>query len=717
MAKNLFDRAAALDAAFLARVTSGDMPDVTTGDMAANMLADIFDTQLMNRHLDLMARRTKGQTFYSIGSSGHEGLAALAYASRPNDMAFLHYRDAAFCIQRRKMVDGSSPLYDMILSFAASSEDPVSGGRHKVLGGADIYVPPQTSTIASHLPKAVGAAHSLCLGGGDLPDDSIVLCSFGDASSNHSTAQGAINAAAWAAYQGSPMPLVFVCEDNDIGISVRTPMGWIEANYSARPGLKYISCDGTDIEDAMRGAQAAIEFARKRRRPVFLHFKTVRLMGHAGADIEAKYAPQSEIEAREARDPLLKTAAHLMQRQIMGADEITAGYETMRARVGRIAADVFTRPKLMTAKEVMAPIAGGARRKSPKIPSRKALAKVGCERDGRAIALNKQLNKTLAEILLTYENAFVFGEDVARKGGVYGVTLDLLKHFGAKRVQDTLLDEQTILGMAIGAAHNGFIPIPEIQFLAYLHNAEDQIRGEAATLSFFAKGQFTNPMVIRIAGLGYQRGFGGHFHNDNSVTVLRDIPGLIVACPSNGNDARRMLREAVRLAHEERRVVVFLEPIALYGTADIHEGDKAWAHEYLPPQDDSIINFGEVSQHGEGTELCILTYGNGYYLSRQAQAQLSGLNMRIIDMRWLAPLPMTAILEAVKPCKNILIVDECRKSGSLSEELMAQLMDAGVSAPIARVTGHDSFIPLGNAAYAVMPSVDDIVAAAKGLMS
>jgi len=83
-------------------------------------------------------------------------------------MAFLHYRDAAFCIQRRKMVDGSSPLYDMILSFAASSEDPVSGGRHKVLGGADIYVPPQTSTIASHLPKAVGAAHSLCLGGGDL---------------------------------------------------------------------------------------------------------------------------------------------------------------------------------------------------------------------------------------------------------------------------------------------------------------------------------------------------------------------------------------------------------------------------------------------------------------------------------------------------------------------------------------------------------------------
>ena len=717
MAKNLFDRAAALDAAFVSRVSSGDMPSIIAGDMPAVRLADIFDTQLMNRHLDLMARRTKGETFYSIGSSGHEGLAALAYAARADDMAFLHYRDAAFCIQRRKMVDGSSPLYDMVLSFAASSEDPVSGGRHKVLGGLDICVPPQTSTIASHLPKAVGAAHSLCLGGGTLPDDSVVLCSFGDASSNHSTAQGAINAAAWAAYQGSPMPLVFVCEDNDIGISVRTPMGWIGANYSNRPGLKYISCEGTDIEDAMRGAKEAVDFARMRRRPVFLHFKTVRLMGHAGADIEGKYSPQSEIEAREARDPLLKTAAHLIARQVMGTQDILAAYHDMRARVDRIALDVFTRPKLTSAAQVMAPITGGARQKPAQTPTRGALAKVGCARDGRAITLNKQLNKTLAELLLTYENAFVFGEDVARKGGVYGVTLDLLKHFGAKRVQDTLLDEQTILGMAIGAAHNGFIPIPEIQFLAYLHNAEDQIRGEAATLSFFSQGQFTNPMVIRIAGLGYQRGFGGHFHNDNSVTILRDIPGLIVACPSNGEDARRMLRECMRLAHEERRVIVFLEPIALYGTADIHADDKAWTSEYLPPQDDSMVSFGEIHQHGAGTQLCILTYGNGYYLSRQAQAQLADIDLRIIDMRWLAPLPMQAILEAVTPCQHILIVDECRRSGSVSEEVMTRLGEANITVPTARVTGHDSFIPLGNAAYTVMPSAEDIIAAAKEIIA
>ena len=167
--------------------------------------------------------------------------------------------------------------------------------------------------------------------------------------------------------------------------------------------------------------------------------------------------------------------------------------------------------------------------------------------------MSRLINWALTDLMLEHPEIVCMGEDVGRKGGVYGVTQKLIQRFGPDRMIDTLLDEQSILGLAIGMAHNGFIPIPEIQFLAYLHNAEDQIRGEAATLPFFSNGQFTNPMVIRIAGLGYQKGFGGHFHNDNSLAVLRDIPGLILACPSRGDDAARMLRECVRLAREEQR--------------------------------------------------------------------------------------------------------------------------------------------------------------------
>jgi 2-oxoisovalerate dehydrogenase E1 component len=280
---------------------------------------------------------------------------------------------------------------------------------------------------------------------------------------------------------------------------------------------------------------------------------------------------------------------------------------------------------------------------------------------------------------------------------------------------DTLLDEQTILGLAIGMAQNGFIPLPEIQFLAYLHNAEDQIRGEAATLPFFSNGQYTNPMVLRIAGLGYQKGFGGHFHNDNSVAVLRDIPGVILAVPSNGADAAMMLRECVRLARDEGRVVVFLEPIALYPMRDLHaEKDGAWMRHYPDPS--RRIALGEVGVEGDGTDLAIVSFGNGFYISNQSSAELisHGISTRIVDARWLSPLPKAALTAAVQGCKRILIVDETRHSGGVAEALMAHFHET-TTAKLARVTAEDSFIATGPAYAATMPSAESITKAALDL--
>ncbi len=240
--------------------------------------------------------------------------------------------------------------------------------------------------------------------------------------------------------------------------------------------------------------------------------------------------------------------------------------------------------------------------------------------------------------------------------------------------------------------------------------------GEAATLPFFSNGQFSNPMVLRIAGLGYQKGFGGHFHNDNSVAVLRDIPGLILAVPSNGADAARMLRECVRLAREEQRVVVFLEPIALYPMRDLHgEKDGLWMTRYPDPSE--RIGFGEVGVSGDGTDLAIVTFGNGIYLSHQALPEIekAGIKARIVDTRWLSPLPKEALTHAVKGCRNILIVDETRHSGGVAEALMAHFHEATPGVPVARITAQDSFIATGPAYAVTMPSSSGIVAAAKGL--
>ena len=234
-------------------------------------------------------------------------------------------------------------------------------------------------------------------------------------------------------------------------------------------------------------------------------------------------------------------------------------------------------------------------------------------------------------------------------------------------------------------------------------------------MPFFSDGQFVNPLVVRIAGLGYQRGFGGHFHNDNSLAVLRDIPGVILACPSTGTDAACMLRECVRLAREENRVVVFLEPIALYATRDLHEeGDGLWLRHYPDPSE--RIGFGVVGVHGSGRDLAIVTFGNGHHLSRQAQERLArtGVEARVIDLRWLAPLPEAELLEAVRDCERILIVDETRRSGGVAEGLMALLGEAS-DIPHARVTAADSFIATGPAHAATLPSVATIVEAALAL--
>ncbi|MAX72295.1 MAG: MFS transporter [Nioella sp.] len=688
----------------------------------------LFRAQCLSRALDRESRAMQkaGQGFYTIGSSGHEGMAAVAAALRPTDPAFLHYRDAAFQIARAGQVPGVNITWDMALSFACSAEDPISGGRHKVLGSRALMIPPQTSTIASHLPKAVGAAYAIGLARRHPPEhrlyekDAIAVCSFGDASANHSTAQGAINAAGWTAVQGTPLPLMFICEDNGIGISTRTPKGWIENSMRHRPGIRYFKADGLDMFDTYRAAREAAEYTRRHRKPAFLHLRTVRLYGHAGADVATSYLPREEVERDEANDPLLHSARLLAEEGALAPEDALAIYQETCARVTQVAAEVIQRPRLKTAADVMSTIIPPKRSCAPTngpTPEARA-ARFGSDMKAMDApqTLSKCLNMALTDLMLEHGEIILMGEDVGLKGGVYGVTQKLQSRFGRDRVIDTLLDEQSILGLAIGLAGNGFVPIPEIQFLAYLHNAEDQLRGEAATLPFFSRGQFTNPMVLRIAGLGYQKGFGGHFHNDNSLAVLRDIPGLVIACPSTGADGAKMLRECVRLAREENRVVVCVEPIALYPMRDLDEaGDGGWMTPYPAP--DERIAMCEIGQHGDGEDLAIVTYGNGHYLSRQAETALAqaGTRTRIIDIRWLAPLPVEAILQAVRDCAHVLIVDECRFTGGQAEALMGHFHEAGVPS-FARVTAEDSFIATGPAYGATLPSKEGIIAAAKALV-
>jgi 2-oxoisovalerate dehydrogenase E1 component len=718
-----------------ARMSPKDQPILPGSLCTVADFVELFDSQLISRHLDLMARvlRVKNKVFYTIGSSGHEGNAMVARLTRYTDPAFLHYRSGAFMAERFRKLPGLDPVMDSALSFAASKDDPASGGRHKVWGSKPLWVLPQTSTIASHLPKAFGTAvaieqarriaHKL-----PIPDDSIAICSFGDASSNHATAQTAFNAAQWTAYQKLPAPVLFVCEDNGIGISVKTPGGWVANAFQRRDGLDYFFADGLDLAQGYEQVARAVYHCRSTRRPTFLHLRTTRVMGHAGTDFEIEWRSVEELMAVEASDPLLRSAAIALEAGVYTKEQLLARYEETRKRCFAAAEEADRRPRLTELADVVAPLApyhhtrvniearradfsdkrlaifGGTEKLPEKLPP-------------RHMAI--QINNALHDLFCKYPEALLFGEDVAQKGGVYTITKGLHKAFKNARVFNTLLDETVILGLAQGFANMGMLPLPEIQYLAYYHNACDQIRGEASSLQFFSNDQYRNPMVVRIAGLGYQRGFGGHFHNDNSIAALRDIPGLVIGCPSRGDDAALMLRTLMALAKVDGRVCVFLEPIALYMTKDLFAAaDGQWQFAY-PAPDQAMVLGEERVYAAEAKDLVIFTFGNGVPMSLRAATIIEkekGWKVRVVDLRWLLPLNEAAIARHARDCARILVVDEGRHSAGVGEGVITAIVEAGQGAkPLKRVVGADTYTPLAGAALLVLPGDADIVAAAKSL--
>jgi 2-oxoisovalerate dehydrogenase E1 component len=554
---------------------------------------------------------------------------------------------------------------------------------------------------------------------------------------NHATATAAFNAAGYLDHTGVRLPLLLVCEDNGFGISVPSPADWVAATLRSRPGLRYTGADGCDLAATYDAAVEAATWVRENRRPAVLHLSMVRLMGHAGADAEVAYRSAEDISRGLDRDPLIATARLLVAAGVAKPDELISRYDEVGWQIRKVAEEVLGEPKLTSGAEVVAPLAQRRPLRAARHVSDAADRAAGAGAAARSTAFGGRLpeeagpltlaqtvNAALTDTLLAEPKALLYGEDVARKGGVYGVTKHLQERFGADRVFDTLLDETTILGLGLGAGLAGRLPIPEIQYLAYLHNAEDQLRGEAATMAFFSSGAYRNPMVVRVAGLAYQQSFGGHFHNDNSVAVLRDIPGLVLAVPSRPADAAPMLRSCVAAAAVDGSVCVFLEPIALYHMRDLYaDGDNEWLSPYAGPREwgDEHVPIGRARTYpvDSADALTIVTYGNGLRMSLRVAARLAaeGYGSRVVDLRWLSPLPTADLVREAAATGRVLIVDETRRSGGVGEGILAALVDGGFVGAARRVASADSLIPLGPAAQYVLVGEDAITQGAHALLA
>jgi len=296
--------------------------------------------------------------------------------------------------------------------------------------------------------------------------------------------------------------------------------------------------------------------------------------------------------------------------------------------------------------------------------------------------MREALRDAMAEEMRRDESVFVMGEDVGVFRGAFKVTDGLLDEFGERRVRDTPISENTIVGTGVGAAMNGLRPIVELMTVNFSLLAFDQIINHAAAIPYMFNGQVRVPLVIRMPGGGGHQ--LGPTHSHSFEAMFLQIPGLLVACPSTAADGKALLKAAIR----DDNPVIFIEHETLYGM----RGE-------VPDDDDHIINFGIAAVRREGTDATIvgiLKMAHEAERAAETLAEEHGIEAEVIDPRTLRPLDLETILESVRKTNRVVIVEEGWPHGGVGANLAALIQEQAfdyLDAPVQRVTGADVPMP------------------------
>jgi pyruvate dehydrogenase E1 component subunit beta len=318
------------------------------------------------------------------------------------------------------------------------------------------------------------------------------------------------------------------------------------------------------------------------------------------------------------------------------------------------------------------------------------------------LRMREALRDAMAEEMRADESVFVMGEDVAVFQGAFKVTEGLLDEFGERRVRDTPISENTIVGMGVGAAMNGLRPIVELMTVNFSLLALDQIVNHAAAIPYMFNGQAQVPLVIRMPGGGGHQ--LGPTHSHSFEALFLQVPGLLVACPSTPADGKGLLKAAIR----DPNPVVFIEHESLYGT----RGE-------VPDGDGEPLRFGEAAVRREGGDVTVVGVLKMAQVAGKAAEQLAsehGVEAEVIDPRTLRPLDLDTILASVRKTNRVVIVEEGWPHGGVGANLAALITEQAfdyLDAPVQRVTGADVHMPYSKRLeQAAIPHEEHVVSAA-----
>jgi 2-oxoisovalerate dehydrogenase E1 component len=498
------------------------------------------------------------------------------------------------------------------------------------------------------------------------------------------------------------LPLLFVVEDNNYAISVKsphqTPGANIAANLASWANLQIWDGDGTKPAETAELVATAVNTVRQHQGPGLLRLTVPRLSGHSSVDNQA-YKDEAELKAEWARDPIPAIRDYLVPAVMSGVaweelmDAVTNEvHQAAEQAQAEAVPDVKTVTHFVLSTPAKPQLVGGILPENIQLPGGSEEPNVT---DPRRINMIEAIRRTLDVELATNPRLLVFGEDVGYKGGVHAATLGLQTKYGDGRVFDTSLSEEGIIGRSVGMAYAGLVPVPEIQFRKYADPATEQINN-CGSVRWRTNGRFAAPIIVRIPG-GYRK-IGDPWHSVTSEVIFAHQPGWLFVAPSNAEDAVGLLRTAMR----GNDPVIFFEHRAML--------DAAWARRPYPGHD-YMLPFGQARFSTMGDDLTVVTWGAMVERCELA-AQEIGEGIEIIDLRTIVPWDKEAVLASVRKTSKVLIVHEDIGIGGFGAEIAATIAQEALmdlDAPVQRVTAPSTPVPFStHLMEGVVPTVAEI---------